>query len=199
MLSVKHSLHRKMSDAPVFYLVYARLIGLAAALVLTPGVPLGLLTNAVQTLAGVLLPSATVFLLLLCNDKAVLGPWANGRWLNLFTGVVIAALVLLSLILTVSVLYPDLNARVMLMILGGGMAVTVIGGVIAMTRGGTPIDRRGKEDWRMPALDQLEPARMSQTRRIGMGVLRAYLLVATGLVLVRIVQLALGHAALGSS
>jgi hypothetical protein len=31
----------------------------------------------VQTLAGVLLPSATVFLLLLCNDTAVLGPWAN--------------------------------------------------------------------------------------------------------------------------
>ena len=33
---------------------------------------------------------ATVFLLLLCNDKAVLGPWRNGPWLNLFTGAVIA-------------------------------------------------------------------------------------------------------------
>ena len=41
---------------------------------LAPGVPLGLLTEGVQTLAGVLLPSAVVFLLLLCNDKAVLGP-----------------------------------------------------------------------------------------------------------------------------
>ena len=30
----------------------------------------------VQTLAGVLLPSATAFLLL-CNDRAVLGPWVN--------------------------------------------------------------------------------------------------------------------------
>jgi len=28
----------------------------------------------VQTLAGVLLPSCTLFLLLLCNDRAVLGP-----------------------------------------------------------------------------------------------------------------------------
>jgi hypothetical protein len=34
----------------------------------------------------VLLPSATVFLLLLCNDKPVLGPWVNGRGLNMFTG-----------------------------------------------------------------------------------------------------------------
>ena len=85
-LQLKHSLHRKPSDAVGFYLVYCGLIALAAALVLIPGTPLGLLTNAVQTLAGVLLPSATVFLLLLCNDEAVLGPWVNGRWLNLFTG-----------------------------------------------------------------------------------------------------------------
>ena len=99
------------TDAKGFYAVYAGLIVVAAALVLTPGTPLGLLTNAVQTLAGVLLPSATVFLLLLCNDKAVLGPWVNGRWLNLFTGAVIAVLVMLSVILTASVLFPDADRR----------------------------------------------------------------------------------------
>jgi Mn2+/Fe2+ NRAMP family transporter len=46
-----------------------------------------------------LLPSATVFLLLLCNDRAVLGPWVNSRRLNRFTGAAIAVLVLLSLLL----------------------------------------------------------------------------------------------------
>jgi NRAMP (natural resistance-associated macrophage protein)-like metal ion transporter len=120
VLSLRHSLHRKPKDAKAFYAVYGGLVALAAALVLTPGTPLGLLTNAVQTLAGVLLPSATVFLLLLCNDKAVLGPWVNGRWLNLFTGAVIAALVTLSIILTVSVLYPDMSETTILAILGGG-------------------------------------------------------------------------------
>jgi NRAMP (natural resistance-associated macrophage protein)-like metal ion transporter len=79
VFSASHSLHRKVSDAKGFYAVYACLIAIAAAIVLTPGAPLGLLTVAVQALAGVLLPSATVFLLLLCNDKAVLGPWVNGR------------------------------------------------------------------------------------------------------------------------
>src|SRR5580704_13721795 len=102
VFKVKHSLHRKPREAIGFYLVYAGLIAVAAALVLIPGTPLGLLTSAVQTLAGVLLPSATVFLLLLCNDKAVLGPWRNSRWLNLFTGAVIAGLVMLSVILTAS-------------------------------------------------------------------------------------------------
>src|SRR5579885_1865878 len=77
VLSLRHSLHRKPREAKTFYAVYGGLVALAAALVLAPSTPLGLLTNAVQSLAGVLLPSATVFLLLLCNDRAVLGPWVN--------------------------------------------------------------------------------------------------------------------------
>ncbi|HEY6258185.1 MAG TPA: NRAMP family divalent metal transporter, partial [Xanthobacteraceae bacterium] len=79
VMSLRHSLHRKVNDAKGFYGVYFGLILLSAGLVLTPGTPLGLLTNAVQALAGVLLPSATVFLLLLCNDRDVLGPWVNSR------------------------------------------------------------------------------------------------------------------------
>src|ERR1700677_4005208 len=107
VFSVRHSLHRGVADAKGFYAVYFLLIAIAAAIVLTPESPLGLLTVAVQVLAGVLLPSATVFLLLLCNDKPVLGPWVNARWLNYFTGAVIASLVLLSVILTASVLFPE--------------------------------------------------------------------------------------------
>jgi Mn2+/Fe2+ NRAMP family transporter len=82
VFSARHSLHRKVTDAKGFYAVYGGLIAVAAAVVLIPGSPLGLLTLAVQVLAGVLLPSATVFLLLLCNDKPVLGPWVNNRWVN---------------------------------------------------------------------------------------------------------------------
>ena len=94
---------------------------MAAALVLVPGVPLGLLTEGVQTLAGVLLPSATVFLLLLCNDKDVLGPWVNSRRLNVFTSSVIWVLVLLSIILTGSVLFPDITGPQIVSVLGGGI------------------------------------------------------------------------------
>ena len=79
VLGMKHSLHRGVGQAKGFYALYAALIGGAAAIVLIPGSPLGLITEGVQVLAGVLLPGATVFLLMLCNDKAVLGPWVNGR------------------------------------------------------------------------------------------------------------------------
>lgn len=198
VLAIKHSLHRKPTEAKGFFAVYAGLIVLAAALVLTPGTPLGLLTNAVQTLAGVLLPSATVFLLLLCNDRQVLGPWVNSGRLNLFTGAVIAVLVMLSIILTASVLFPDMGEEAILGILGGGagLSIVVAGVAYALRRraGRTEeaIDRSMRNTWVMPPLAELEPARLSTLERVWMVVLRGYLVVAGGLVLVRIVQLAAG-------
>src|SRR3984893_17433244 len=129
VFSWRHSLHRKPTEAKGFYAIYCGLIVLAAVLVLTPGIQLGLLTSAVQTLAGVLLPGATVFLLLLCNDRAVLGPWVNSRKLNIFTGGVVAVLVMLSVILTGSVLFPGISDTVILSILIGG---SVLGLVVAV-------------------------------------------------------------------
>jgi Mn2+/Fe2+ NRAMP family transporter len=195
-LALKHSLHRRASDAKGFYLVYCGLIAGSAALVLIPGAPLGLITEAVQTLAGVLLPSATVFLLLLCNDHAVLGPWVNGRWTNLFTGAVIAVLVMLSIVLTASVLYPAISGEQILWILGAGSVLAIIAaGVTWPLR--TPdteprMDRSLRPTWRMRPLTQLLPARLTGATRVWMIALRAYLLLAVGMVVVRVVQLAVG-------
>ena len=206
VFSARHSLHRKVTDAKGFYAVYFVLIAIAAAIVVTPNAPLGLLTVAVQTLAGVLLPSATkVFLLLLCNDKPVLGPWINNRWLNLFTGAVVAALVVLSVILTLSVLFPDAaNAETILgTMLGGGVAAAIIALVImALSQNGErpraqtveavepPVARHA---WRMPPLESLPPAKLSLAAKTWMGALRLYLVVAGGLMLIRIIWLAIGN------
>jgi Mn2+/Fe2+ NRAMP family transporter len=200
VLDLRHSLHRKPTEAKAFYGVYCGLIALAAALVLTPGTPLGLLTNAVQTLAGVLLPSATVFLLLLCNDKAVLGPWVNTKGLNVFTGGVIAVLVMLSMILTASVLYPEISGETIIAILVGGSLAAL---VIYLTFGGVsrpieatvePARRSLRNTWRMPPLAELLPRQLTTLNRVWLVVLRAYLIVAAGLVLARIVQLVTGGA-----
>jgi hypothetical protein len=194
VLSLRYSLHRKPKEAKAFYAVYGGLVALAAALVLTPGTPLGLLTNAVQALAGVLLPSATVFLLLLCNDEAVLGPWVNGRPLNVFTGAIIAVLVMLSITLTASVLFPDMEEKTLIALLGGGMVFAlVIAAVLLVVR---REDRRvwtdafGRMIWQMPPLDQLPAAQLTPLARIWLSVLRGYLVIAGGLVLWCIVELA---------
>jgi hypothetical protein len=150
----------------------------------------------VQTLAGVLLPSATVLLLLLCNDEAVLGPWVNGRWLNLFTGVVIMGLLLLSIILTTSVLYPGFSDHAIVLTLAGGGIVGLLA-VVAMFVAGkekvATVDLSRRPTWRMPPLSTLSPAPMRPATRMWMFLLRGYLIVAGGLIVVRILALASQH------
>jgi len=162
VLSLKHSLHRKPTDAPMFYGVYLIVIGLAAALVLIPGAPLGLLTNAVQVLAGVLLPSATVFLLLLSNDKPVLGPWANTARVNIFTGIVIAVLVVLSIVLTASTLFASFGTTQILWTLGIGLVGALgIGVWLAAAHpedgGSSRMSLEEKRAWRMPPPPSYRP------------------------------------------
>jgi Mn2+/Fe2+ NRAMP family transporter len=197
---LKHSLHRGVKGAKGFYAIYAGLVGTAAAVVLIPGSPLGLLTEGVQVLAGVLLPSATVFLLLLCNDRAVLGPWVNGPKTNLFTSAVVAVLVTLSVVLTASVLFPAITAGQIEAILAGCAAASLLTGGLAQARrlragsvASLPIDRSGRATWRMPPLALLDRPVMSAGRKIGMSALRLYLAVAMVLVIVRLVELATAH------
>ena len=191
VFKIRHSLHRGVSDAKGFYLVYFGIVAAAATLVLIPGSPLGLLTEAVQTLAGVLLPSATVFLLVLCNDRQVLGPWVNSTKLNVFTGAVIWVLVLLSIILTASVMYPDISGEAIVDVLVGGTVLAITGYIATVLirrnkRVVEPaVDRSLRDTWRMPPLDTLEPQNMTVVTRIWMAVLRGYLVIAVGLVIVR--------------
>ncbi|KUZ91367.1 manganese transporter [Burkholderia ubonensis] len=197
VFKIRHSLHRNVSDAKGFYLVYFGIVAAAAAIVLIPGSPLGLLTEAVQTLAGVLLPSATVFLLLLCNDKQVLGPWVNSMKLNIFTGAVIWVLVMLSIILTASVMYPDISGETIVDVLVGGSVFAIVGylATVLIRRNKRVIepgvDRSLRDTWRMPPLDTLKPQVMTLTTRVWMGVLRGYLVIAVGLVIVKVVQMML--------
>ncbi|WP_229839615.1 Nramp family divalent metal transporter [Sphingomonas glacialis] len=201
VLGLKHSLHRKISDAKGFYAAFVGILIGSAVIVLIPGSPLGLLTTGVQVLAGVLLPSATVFLLLLCNDEEVLGPWVNTRGMNIFTTAIIAVLVILSLVLTAGVLYPDLSAAVILYILIGGALLTLlVGAGILGYQQFHPralkvkaIDRTERLSWRMPPLALLAAPKLPLGSRIGLTVLRSYLLIAMIMVIFRIYQLAVGH------
>jgi hypothetical protein len=202
VFKVRHSLHRKVNEAKVFYGSYAGLIILAGAIVLIPNAPLGLLTFAVQALAGILLPSATVFLVLLCNDRAVLGPWVNRSWLNVVAAMIVGLLVMLSLILAATTLYPDLDAIWLAEVLGtiliAGLVVMGIVAFVQRLRKGPDQElialyQMDKENWRMPPLAELTRPVWSTTRKIGMFTLRAYLVIAVVLLVVKVIELALGH------
>ena len=197
VLGFKHSLHRNVTKAKGFYACYAGLMGLAAFLVLTPGVPLGLLTEAVQVLAGVLLPSAIVFLVLLCNDREVLGPWVNSRRLNVAAAVIIWVLVLLSVILTASVLFPNISGTQIVAVLGGGGVLGVgIAVYLVFHRRSARLTAAAvlgwdkREGWRMPPLNALARPALSAPRKLGLVLLRSYLVVAFLMVIVKVITVA---------
>jgi len=195
--NIKHSLHRSLGEAKGFYASYAGLIALAAAIVLIPHAPLGVITLAVQALAGILLPSATVFLLLLCNDRDVLGPWVNPGWLNALGSLIVGALLILSLILVVTTLIPTVNVTGMLvgfaivLLVGlGVMGLLTLPGRRARAFVAAPVDR---QTWSMPALAELSRPVPSRGRLIGMWALRGYLVLAALLLVAKAILLALGH------
>jgi Mn2+/Fe2+ NRAMP family transporter len=104
-----HSLHRKIWEAPGFYAVYVACVGLAAAVVLIPRMPLQLVIISVQVFAGLILPSAIIFLQLLLSDRALLGDrWVNRPWNNWINWTIIVVLFGLSLLLAAQVMLPRL-------------------------------------------------------------------------------------------
>jgi NRAMP (natural resistance-associated macrophage protein)-like metal ion transporter len=190
-----HSLHRSWREAKFFYGTFSGMVVLAAALIIIPGAPLGVITTSVQALAGVLLPSATVFLLLLCNDKEVLGPWVNRPWLNVLATAIISILLVLSLVLMVTTLFSHIDVNTVVLALGAALVVSwAVGGVVyarSLRRKPpapvTPMAKRAT--WRMPALNLLERPTWSRGRLLAMYLLRGYLVVAVLMLLVKAIQL----------
>jgi NRAMP (natural resistance-associated macrophage protein)-like metal ion transporter len=199
VFGLKHSLHRGFSDAKEFYFSYSGMVVAAAAIVLIPGAPLGLITTAVQALAGLLLPSASVFLLLLCNDREVLGPWVNRRWLNIVAALIVSTLLLLSGILMATTLFPDVNVvavteyLVVAIVLGAIIAVGALKWLERLHGPQPPppplSDDMDKSLWRMPQLALLEPVTWSAGTKLGMLALRGYLVIGAVLLVVKAVQL----------
>jgi NRAMP (natural resistance-associated macrophage protein)-like metal ion transporter len=196
VFGARHSLHRSWRDAKLFYGTFSAMVGLAAGLILIPGAPLGVITTAVQALAGVLLPSATVFLLLLCNDKDVLGPWVNATWLNVVATVVVSVLLMMSLILMATTMFPNIDVTTLSLVLGLCLlAGYVLGGTyFVWARRRHPAPSRSasfgpRDTWRMPALNLLDRPKWSRGRLTGMYLLRGYLVVAAVLLVIKAVQL----------
>ncbi|HTY02659.1 MAG TPA: divalent metal cation transporter [Rhodocyclaceae bacterium] len=102
-----HSLNQNIKQAPWFYASYFLTLITAALVVLIPGAPLVLITLFVQVVAVTLLPAALVFLILLLNDKKHMGDYCNTVSDNVIGGFIVLAIVVLSTLYGISVMFPD--------------------------------------------------------------------------------------------
>ena len=214
---MRHSLHWKPRQAPWFYGLYAVLVGLAAAVTLAWGSDLGVVIDGVEALNGILLPSALVFLILLANDKPVLGPWANSTAQNWAGGVIAWAVTTFSLAPLVTTFYPDVTLRqceyafAACTALGLGVAVVLWRlrpsrhrPVIldpdtnrrppGMSRSRWRSDlRERRAAWRTPRLETLPRPALTAARRIGLLTLRGYVVFAIVIMAIKLAQVTAGH------
>ncbi|HWX74359.1 MAG TPA: divalent metal cation transporter, partial [Solirubrobacteraceae bacterium] len=89
-VGVSHSFNTSPRGAAVFYAANVGVALLAAVVILIPGAPLLKIALNANVLATVLLPVSLVLLIMLANDRALMGPWANRRSTNLVASAVVA-------------------------------------------------------------------------------------------------------------
>jgi Mn2+/Fe2+ NRAMP family transporter len=89
-IGAAHSFNSSPRSAGVFYLANFAVALLAAVVILIPGVPLLSIALNANVLATVLLPVSLVLMVMLANDKGLMGSWANKRSTNVIGIAVIA-------------------------------------------------------------------------------------------------------------
>ncbi len=89
-VGVSHSFNTSPRNAAVFYAANIGVSLIAALVILIPGAPLLSIALNANVLATVLLPVSLVFVLMLANDKVLMGRWVNRRSTNAVGALVVA-------------------------------------------------------------------------------------------------------------
>ena len=128
----------------------------------------------------------------------MLGPWRNRPWLNVIASTIVAVLVLLSLILMATTVFPNIDVTKFALIGGAVLAPSLLAFGAATLRS----QRRARsitvvedephiprEQWTMPPLTLLERPRWSTGRKVAMLTMRVYLVISVVLLVVKAAQL----------
>jgi len=109
----EHGVSKTREEAPVFFGLYTLLIILGAGLVLIPGASLYHIMLTSQVVNGVLLPPILVFMVLIANNKTIMGKYVNPAWYSVVTWIFTIALIILTVLLLISTLAPDFISNLM--------------------------------------------------------------------------------------
>ena len=101
-LGLESGLDKRFEEAPAFYWLYTALVVFGAGVVLLPGFPLFRIMVLSQVVNGVLLPFVLVFVLMLINERELMGDYTNSRWYNVVSWVTITLLVVLTIAMVIA-------------------------------------------------------------------------------------------------
>jgi Mn2+/Fe2+ NRAMP family transporter len=126
MLERKGGLSKSFKEAPVFYTIVLSFLAICTIIMLFIKTDLNQLVFYAQVLAGILLPIATLTLLVLCNERSLLGEKVNGTLMNFFAGIFVFLLISISLYLNMSLLL-HINISPMLFFIDSLIFSTLLG------------------------------------------------------------------------
>ena len=92
---------KKFVEAPQFYGIYSLMILLGAGLILYPDIPLIPIMYISQVINGMVLPFVLIFMLLLINDKKLMGDHTNGPLFNVITWITTIVMIGFTLLLLI--------------------------------------------------------------------------------------------------
>ena len=107
-LGFEHAISDSYREAPVFFSLYTMLVVAGAGIVLLPGISLYKIMLTSQVINGVLLPPILIFMMLIANDRNLLGEYANSRLYNIVAWIFTMVLIALTVLLLVSTFVPDI-------------------------------------------------------------------------------------------
>jgi NRAMP (natural resistance-associated macrophage protein)-like metal ion transporter len=103
---VDHRFH----EAPIFYTLYLALIVVGAAAVIVPGSPLLAIITYSQVANGMLLPIVLVLMLLLINNRRLMGKWTNSVLFNVIAWTTAIIVGILTIVSTLQIIFPSLGS-----------------------------------------------------------------------------------------
>jgi len=101
-LGFESGLDKRFDEAPVFYWLYTLLIVFGAGVLLVPRVPLVYVSVLSQVANGVVLPFVLIFMLLLTNDRELMGPHVNSRGFNIVAWTTVAVTIVMTIAMVIT-------------------------------------------------------------------------------------------------
>jgi len=102
-------LNKRFWDAPQFYLFYTLIIAIAAIFILIPDAPLLTIMVLSQVINGSLLPLVLLFMLILINNKKLMGKYTNSKFFNVIAWSTTIIMSILTVLLVVTTLFPGIG------------------------------------------------------------------------------------------
>jgi NRAMP (natural resistance-associated macrophage protein)-like metal ion transporter len=102
---IEAGIDKSWGDAPAFYWLYTILIMVGAGFILIPDIPLIKVMFWSQVLNGAMLPFVLIFMLLLINNRDLMGDYVNRWGYNIISWVTVGIMIILTLLMVVTSLF----------------------------------------------------------------------------------------------